>query len=56
MTETLHLKTMPHNKEALAFIFHRVADCYRYPGEEKRFCAIAYKKVSKLLHYNTPLK
>lgn len=42
--------TIPHNNEALASIFHRMADCYRYVGREERFRAIAYENVSKILY------
>lgn len=33
----------------LSSIFHRMADCYRYGGQD-RFRAIAYENVSKILH------
>ncbi len=35
---------------ALASIFHLMADCYRYLGNEERFRAIAYENVAKILH------
>jgi DNA polymerase (family X) len=38
------------NNLALAGIFHRMADCYRYLGKEDRFRAIAYEKVARILH------
>lgn len=38
------------NNIALAVIFHRMADCYRYLGNQERFRAIAYENVSKLLY------
>ncbi len=49
MTETIHPGAVPHNNEALASIFHRMADCYRYLGSEDRFRAIAYENVSRTL-------
>jgi DNA polymerase (family X) len=45
------LKTpLLQNNLALASIFHDMADCYRYLGNEERFRAIAYEKVAKILH------
>jgi DNA polymerase (family 10) len=41
---------LPGNNIALASIFHRMADCYRYLGKDERFRAIAYENVSKILH------
>lgn len=38
------------NNSSLAYIFHRMADCYRYLGAEERFRAIAYENVAKMLH------
>ena len=38
------------NNTALASIFHRMADCYRYLGSSERFRAIAYENVSKILY------
>jgi DNA polymerase (family X) len=38
------------NNAALSFIFHRMADCYRYLGSKERFRAIAYENVAKMLH------
>ncbi len=37
------------NNIMLASIFHRMADCYRYGGQD-RFRAIAYENVAKILH------
>ncbi len=37
------------NNAALSSIFHHMADCYRYLGNDNRFRAIAYDKVSKVL-------
>lgn len=50
MTEILNSMTIPQNNEALASIFHRMADCYSYLGREERFRAIAYENVSKILY------
>ena len=38
------------NNIALAAIFHQMANCYRYLGNNERFRAIAYENVSKILH------
>jgi DNA polymerase (family X) len=38
------------NNAALSSIFHHVADCYRYLGNEERFRAIAYENAAKILH------
>lgn len=38
------------NNLALASVFHRMADCYRYLGKEERFRAIAYENVARVLH------
>ena len=35
---------------ALASIFHHMADCYRYLGNEERFRTIAYENMAKILH------
>lgn len=43
-------KTYFHNNIALAAIFHQMADCYHYLGNEERFRAIAYDTVVKTLH------
>lgn len=37
------------NNIMLSSIFHRMADCYRYGGQD-RFRAIAYENVAKILH------
>ena len=42
-------KYTPQNNAALATIFHDMADCYRYLGNEERFRAIAYENISKIL-------
>jgi DNA polymerase (family X) len=42
--------TVVQNNAALATIFHRMADCYRYLGVDERFRAIAYENVAKMLH------
>jgi DNA polymerase (family X) len=48
---TTILKTpLLQNNLALAGVFHRMADCYRYLGNAERFRAIAYEKVAKVLH------
>ena len=36
--------------QLLSSIFHHMADCYRYLGNEDRFRAIAYENVAKVLH------
>jgi DNA polymerase (family X) len=38
------------NNIALASIFHQMADCYRYMGNEEHFRAIAYENVAKVLY------
>ena len=43
------IKLHPQNNRALSSIFHHMADCYRYLGNDNRFRAIAYEKVSKVL-------
>lgn len=43
----------PHyfqNNAALSAIFHHMAACYRYLGNEERFRAIAYENVANILH------
>lgn len=50
MPEVLSKKNIVQNNAALSFIFHRMADCYRYLGNEERFRAIAYENVAKMLH------
>lgn len=50
MEEVLNKKKAAQNNIALASIFHRMADCYRYLGSEERFRAIAYENVAKILH------
>ncbi len=47
--EILHISSNRHNKE-LAGIFKKMADCYRFLGNEHRFRAIAYNTVSKVLY------
>jgi len=37
------------NNATLAALFHQMAGCYRYLGNEERFRAIAYENVSKIL-------
>ena len=47
------ISSPPHtvkNNLALAAIFHRMADCYRYLGDQVRFRAIAYENISKILY------
>lgn len=39
----------PANNIALAAIFHRMADCYRYLGTDERFRAIAYGNIARVL-------
>lgn len=41
--------SLRHNKE-LAVLFSRMADCYRYLGQDERFRAIAYDTASKTLN------
>jgi DNA polymerase (family X) len=50
MEAVLTKKKTSQNNMALAAIFHRMADCYRYLGSEERFRAIAYENVAKVLH------
>lgn len=50
MQQALSSKNALQNNTALAVIFHRMADCYRYLGKEERFRAIAYENVSKILY------
>lgn len=42
-------KKVLQNNAALATIFFKMADCYRYLGPDNRFRAIAYDKVGKVL-------
>ncbi|MBX9781760.1 MAG: type-X family DNA polymerase [Chitinophagaceae bacterium] len=42
-------KAVQNNLE-LSSIFHQMADCYRYLGNEERFRAIAYENAAKVLH------
>jgi DNA polymerase (family 10) len=37
------------NNTTLAGIFHHMADCYRYLGNEDRFRAIAYENIARIL-------
>ncbi len=50
MSQALHHKPFVQNNEAIASLFHRMADCYRYLGNEERFRAIAYENVAQILH------
>lgn len=43
-------KHVAENNAALASIFHHMADCYRYMGNEERFRATAYENVSRILY------
>jgi DNA polymerase (family 10) len=50
MTGTLTKnKNFLQNNAALSSIFYHMANCYRYLGNDNRFRAIAYDKVSKVL-------
>ena len=49
MYEALDKNRVVQNNAALASIFHRMADCYRYLGNDNRFRAIAYEHVAKIL-------
>jgi len=50
MAETIRNKMEhPQNNAALASLFHRMADCYRFLGTEERFRSIAYENVAKIL-------
>lgn len=40
---------MATRNRALSFIFHKMAECYRYMGAEERFRATAYENVSRVL-------
>jgi DNA polymerase (family X) len=50
MPEVLSKHNIARNNAELSSIFHRMADCYRYLGNEERFRAIAYENVAKTLH------
>lgn len=50
MSESISTINGLQNNAALASIFHKMADCYRYLGNEERFRAIAYENVAKMLH------
>lgn len=50
MSEALSQNHVVQNNAALASLFHHMADCYRYLGNENRFRAIAYENVAKTLH------
>jgi DNA polymerase (family X) len=50
MEATVINRTEPENNRKLAFIFHRMAACYRYLGTEERFRATAYENVANGLH------
>lgn len=43
-----HHKIPVHNA-GLAFIFHRMADCYRFLGADQRFRALAYENAAGIL-------
>ena len=43
------MQLTPENNRALAFIFQQMAECYRYLGNQERFRAAAYAKVSGVL-------
>lgn len=50
ITDTIASKDRhPQNNMALSYIFHHMADCYRYMGNDNRFRAIAYDKAGKVL-------
>jgi DNA polymerase (family X) len=48
--ETYPKTNFLQNNATLSSIFHHMADCYRYLGNEERFRAIAYENVAKTLH------
>lgn len=50
MTDLLINKFSLLNNTVLSSIFHQMADCYRYLGNEERFRAIAYENVAKMLY------
>ncbi len=50
MPEILSKHHVVQNNAALSSIFHHMADCYRYLGNDNRFRAIAYENVAKILH------
>ena len=50
MSKILSKNHLLQNNAALSFIFHRMADCYRYLGNDNRFRALAYENVAKILH------
>jgi DNA polymerase (family 10) len=51
MTVALYKMHVMQNNAILAGLFHHMADCYRYLGNEHRFRAAAYDKAAKLLEY-----
>lgn len=50
MQQVLTKQKSISNNARLCTIFHQMADCYRYLGNEERFRAIAYENVAKRLH------
>ena len=48
--EAISQNQVVQNNVALASIFHHMAECYRYLGNDERFRAIAYENVAKTLH------
>jgi len=49
MKETSHNRKPFKNNAALAQLFHRMSDCYRYLGSAERFRAIAYENAARVL-------
>ncbi len=49
MADTVTGNRVFQNNIMLSSVFHRMADCYRYGGQD-RFRAIAYENVAKILH------
>jgi DNA polymerase (family X) len=50
MSKVLFKYHVVQNNAVLSSIFHHMADCYRYLGNDNRFRAIAYENVAKTLH------
>lgn len=50
MAERISRNTIAKNNAVLSSIFHHMAECYRYMGQEQRFRAIAYENVARVLH------
>lgn len=49
MIMTVTRPVIPTHNTALAYLFHRMADCYRFLGAAERFRAIAYENAAGIL-------